>query len=326
MKKRMKKEQETKVGKSRIVDVSIITVSNNDFEETCQMIESFQRHIHSVTFEIIVVDNAPVKNDISVFHKKYPLVRILHGNEKSNFACGYNLGATISNGNYLFFVNNYTCVKDNSLHYLVERMEADNSIGGVCPMLRYTDENALIQFAGFSPLTRYTLQNKCIGHREEVDKAFLQPMEIPYLHGAAMMVKREVYERTGGIPTMYSLYFEEWDWSLSIQSCGYKLWYEPQCIIYHAKSRGERLPSELKVYYRTRNRFLFAYRNRTKCERIISHLYLLCGALPKECLDYLMQKEYHLIRASVSGVWDYLKMKKKEKITDYDFHFSYSVS
>lgn len=322
----MKKERETKPGKSRVVDVSIITVSHNGFDETCKMIESIQRHVHSVTYEIIVVDNASLRNDIPILRKKYPSVRILRSHEKINYASGYNLGATISNGKYLFFVNNDTCVKDDSLHYLVECMKTDHTIGGVCPMLCYSDEDALIQFAGFSPLTRYTLRNKCIGHKEEVDNIYMQPMEIPYLHGAAMMVKREVYERVGGIPTMYFFYFEEWDWSLAIQACGYKLWYEPHCVIYHEKSRGERLPSQLKVYYRIRNRFLFAYRNRTRRERFISHFYLLCGAFPKECLGYLMKKEYHLIRASISGVWDYFKMTKKEKITDYNFHFSYSMS
>ena len=68
----MKKERETKPGKSRVVDVSIITVSHNGFDETCKMIESIQRHVHSVTYEIIVVDNASLRNDIPILRKKYP--------------------------------------------------------------------------------------------------------------------------------------------------------------------------------------------------------------------------------------------------------------
>ena len=38
--------------------VSFITVCYNGFKDTCELIESLQTHVHSVSYEIIVVDNA----------------------------------------------------------------------------------------------------------------------------------------------------------------------------------------------------------------------------------------------------------------------------
>ena len=36
--------------------VSFITVCYNGFKDTCELIESLQTHVHSVSYEIIVVD------------------------------------------------------------------------------------------------------------------------------------------------------------------------------------------------------------------------------------------------------------------------------
>ena len=39
-------------------DISFITICYNGFKDTCELIESLQSKIHSVSYEIIVVDNA----------------------------------------------------------------------------------------------------------------------------------------------------------------------------------------------------------------------------------------------------------------------------
>lgn len=39
-------------------DISFITICYNGFKDTCELIESLQEKLHSVTYEIIVVDNA----------------------------------------------------------------------------------------------------------------------------------------------------------------------------------------------------------------------------------------------------------------------------
>ena len=41
------------------VDVSVITVNYNGYEDTCEMIESLRELIHSVAYEIIVIDKLP---------------------------------------------------------------------------------------------------------------------------------------------------------------------------------------------------------------------------------------------------------------------------
>ena len=57
--------------------VSFITVCYNGFKDTCELIESLQTHVHSVSYEIIVVDNASredeaTKNQGAIFRYSHP--------------------------------------------------------------------------------------------------------------------------------------------------------------------------------------------------------------------------------------------------------------
>ena len=55
--------------------VSFITVCYNGFKDTCELIESLQTHVHSVSYEIIVVDNASHENEAAKIHQLYPTVQ-----------------------------------------------------------------------------------------------------------------------------------------------------------------------------------------------------------------------------------------------------------
>ena len=54
--------------------VSFITVCYNGFKDTCELIESLQTHVHSVSYEIIVVDNASREDEatkIIIYHRTF---------------------------------------------------------------------------------------------------------------------------------------------------------------------------------------------------------------------------------------------------------------
>lgn len=318
-----KKKRTHKSWQPKPVEISIITVNYNGFDDTCQMIESIRQHIRSVVYEIIVVDNASRKNEASLLRKRYPFIQTVRSSINRGFAGGNNLGANIANGQYLFFLNNDTFVKDDKFRELLNRFESDKTIGAICPMLRYIDDDESIQFAGFTQLSRYTLRNKSIGNGEFLDNKYLSAKETAYLHGAAMLVKREAYIQAGQMPEMYFLYYEELDWSLSIKHHGYKLWYDPCCMIYHKESRSTGLNSPIKVFYLTRNRFLFAYRNRSPRDRFICHTYLFFCVVPRDCLQYLFQLKFNLVLATLKGLLAYFVLTKNQKLENYGFEYSY---
>lgn len=286
--------------------ISFITVSYNGLDDTCELIESLQKTIHSVSYEIIVVDNASVENEAQVLHSRYPEVKTIRSEQNLGFAGGNNIGIRQSKGQYIFLINNDTFIEEDGLTYLTERLESNSKIGAVSPKIRFAFPPRHIQFAGFTPLSYATLRNESIGFGSPDNGSFDTPHPTPYLHGAAMILKREAIEKAGLMSESYFLYYEEMDWCVTLTRAGYELWYEPRCTIFHKESQSTGQDSPLRTFYMTRNRMLFAHKNLRGVERILSILYQLTIVVPKNTLFYLGKRQGKLAKACVRGAYAFL--------------------
>jgi GT2 family glycosyltransferase len=281
--------------------LSIITVNYNGLKDTCELMESLP--LNDESLEVIAVDNASKEDEATVIAQQFPQVKVIRSKQNLGFAGGNNLGIQAAKGKYLFFINNDTLLKPQTsdLRPLMNRLESSEKIGMVCPKIRFSWGNQLIQYAGYTPLSPITLRNQSIGYGEEDHGQYDTPHPTPYAHGAAMMVKREVIEKAGMMPECYFLYYEELDWSMMICRTGYEIWYEPACTIFHKESQATGQLSPLKTYYITRNRLLFAQRNIKGWTRPLSYLYLIGIVAPKDILKYFFQGRFDLCKATVKG-------------------------
>lgn len=290
--------------------ISVITVNFNGLELTAAMIESLARHV-STPLEIIVVDNGSTRDEAALLRKRYPGIVALRSPENLGFAGGNNLGIRAATSDCLLLLNNDTEVADDTLHHLADTLDGDPSIGAVCPKIRFWEPPQAIQFAGYTPLTRITLRNALIGFGEPDDGSHDTPRETPYAHGAAMLVRREAIEKAGEMPEEYFLYYEELDWSERIREAGYRIVYDPRATVFHKESATTGRESPLRSYYLTRNRLLFARRNRRGAARLLSIAYQLCVALPKSVVTALLHRRGDLAKAALHGAADYFTLKNK---------------
>ena len=291
-----------------IVILSIITINYNGQKDTCELIDTLPLKDKSI--EVIVVDNASAQDEATIIEERYPQVKIIRSKKNLGFAGGNNLGIKAAKGKYLFFLNNDTLLKPQTsdIRSLISRLETSPKIGMVCPKIRFTWGNQLIQFAGYTPLTPITMRNKAIGCGEVDHGQFDTPHLTPYAHGAAMMIKREVIEKAGLLPECYFLYYEELDWSMMIRRVGYDIWYEPACTVFHKESQTTGQNSPLRTYYITRNRLLFAQRNQQAMAKYITYLYLISIVAIRDILKYAFQQRWDLVRATIRGVVSLIKL------------------
>lgn len=283
-------------------DISFITICYNGFKDTCELIESLQDKVHSVSYEIIVVDNASREDEASRIRQLYPSVTAIRSDDNHGFSGGNNVGIRAAKGKYLFFINNDTYIESDHIDRLIERLESRPEIGGVSPKIRFAFPPRHIQFAGFTPLSRITLRNNMEGFDCPDNGTFDTPHPTPYLHGAAMMIKREVIKKAGMMPEIFFLYYEELDWSTSMTRAGYELWYDPCCTIFHKESQSTGQLSKLRTYYLTRNRLFYARRNLKGLDRIASVLYQSTIAAGKNMLVYAFKRRFDLVAATFNGV------------------------
>ena len=291
-------------------ELSIITINYNGIQDTSGLIESLQKYV-SLPYEIIVVDNASKINEGTILQQKYPHIITIRSENNLGFSGGNNLGIRKAKGKYIFLLNNDTFIEEDTFHYLIEKLESNPKMGAVSPKIKFAFPPRNIQFAGYIPLSPITLRNDLIGFGKADNGQFDTPIRIPYCHGAAMMVKKEVIEKVGYMPEIYFLYYEELDWSTQIEKAGYELWYEPRCTVYHKESQSTGQQSYLRTFYLTRNRLLYAWRNRYGITRWVSILYQLLVAAPKNTLFFLLKGRKDLANAIFKGIFAFFKLEHK---------------
>lgn len=290
--------------------VSIITVNYNQAAVTCEFLESIQK-ITYPSYEVIVVDNASPTEDPSSIKENYSFVRFFKSEINLGFAGGNNIGVRESKGDYLLFINNDTEVEPGFLEPMIEKFQEDNSIGMMSPKIRFHHTPDTIQYAGYTPMSPYTMRQHLIGYRQ-IDKGqFDDPGYTYSIHGAAMLVPRKVIKEVGMMTEVYFLYYEEHDWCARIKKAGYNVFYQPKALVYHKESISTGKESPLKIYYISRNRIVYAKRNSFGMTLIINFAYFNLISFPKALVKYLVVGKFDLMKSSVKAiVWNFKRRKE----------------
>jgi GT2 family glycosyltransferase len=291
-------------------EVSIITINYNGLHDTCELIESIHKYV-SLSYELIVVDNASKENEAAYLEKHYPRAICIRSEKNLGFSGGNNLGIRRAKGKYILLLNNDILLKDDSFQFLIETLESNPRIGAVSPKIKFAFSPESIQYAGYTSLSPITLRNRPIGSGEEDSGQYDTTERTPYLHGAAMMVKRETIQKVGLMPEIYFLYYEELDWSTKMTRLGYELYYEPRCTVFHKESQSTGQQSPLRACYMTRNRLLYAWRNCEGISKYLSLFYQVSIALFKNSFFFLLKGRPYLAQAAFSGVWAFFCLKHK---------------
>jgi GT2 family glycosyltransferase len=259
--------------------VSVITINYNQSAVTAQLLES----LNNLTYknkEVFVIDNGSPTDNPDWLQDDFPWISLVKTGKNLGFAGGNNIGISKSKGDYLLFINNDTEVPPGFLEPLVEFMEKEKKAGMVSPKIKFHWDPTLIQYAGFTRMTNYTVRNKAIGYKSNS------------VHGAAMIGKREVVEKIGPMPDLYFLYYEEHDWAQMAKRAGYKLFYNPDSFILHKESVSTGKESPLKTYYLNRGRLIYTLRNASGCKMPISIAFQFLISLPKNSLIFVIKQEY----------------------------------
>lgn len=190
-------------------------------------------------FRLVVVDNASTDGSEQIVTRKYGADRRLAvvANESNlGFAEGCNLGVSKTNGVYLMFLNNDTEIEMGSIENLVGALEEDSSIGAAqSKLLMMSDKK---RFDGTGD-TASTIGWPYSRGRFEIDEGqYDSAREIFGARGAAMIVRKSVFEEVGGFDPDYFMYYEDLDLSWRIRLRGYRIVFVPQSVVYHL---GERL-------------------------------------------------------------------------------------
>lgn len=289
--------------------VSIITVNYNCWQDTCEMIASFKQY-ETYPYEMIVIDNASQNDDAAQIVALYPEVIVVRSDKNIGFAGGNNLGYRYAKGDYIFFLNNDILLQKPVLQPLVQRLQ-EKCIGGVSPMIRFSYPPYEVQYYGHQKMSAITLKHTTPPYDPLHPENYLVDREVEVMHGAAMMLRRDVIENVGLMTEVYFLFYEEFDWSYELLKKKYRIWYEPASVVFHKEGRSIGKITPLRIYYLSRGRLIFARRQLSGIRKWISCLYLLGPVVLRNCMKYIRNREWKLLMASLKGTVHGIGARKK---------------
>lgn len=284
--------------------VSIITVNYNGLEHTLDLIKALEQNEYP-NFELWVVDNNS-QESVDVIKGIHDWVHLVRSNENLGFAGGNNLAIRKAKGKYIYLLNNDTIPEPDCIAPLVELMESSRKIGIVASKLRYTHHPNILQFAGSTEMHPIFIRSHSIGYGERDEGQYDETKPTALAHGAAMMVSAEAIQTVGLMPELYFLYYEEVDWCEMMKRAGYEIYFEPRSLVFHKESMTNVKNSPLQIYYKTRNRILFARRNQNFFQKMISMPYLMGVAGSAHLLKWLLKGRIDLAKAhSKALIWHF---------------------
>jgi hypothetical protein len=296
--------------------VSVITVNWNNFNDSAECLESLRKTTYP-NFEVMVVDNGSVGDDVSLLKQKFgDSIRLIVNDKNSGFAGGCNIGikdALARGADYVVLLNNDTVVAPDFLEGLVRVAQSDKRVGIAGGKVFCYELPELIWFAG--GIINYRTGRTPIRGSGEADKGqFDEIVRVDWISGCFMFISRDVLQAVGMLDERFFFGWEDVDICVRAARKGFKVLFVPESRIWHKGfgiNKRDRLMG-MPVYYATRGQFLFMDKHFAKPQLAVAWLYFIV-TFPRCVWDYSrILHQWKVPLYILWGIGGYLRIKFRE--------------
>jgi GT2 family glycosyltransferase len=228
---------------------------------------------------MVIVDNGSTDGSVEYLSLQFPSLKIISLKSNQGFGYANNVGAKEASGEHFLFLNNDTTITSDFITPLVRILENIPDAGIVGPKLLNNDGSFQLSFGDFPSLmnewkTR-RLQLKHLIPKNVINDGNNLGVKVDWVSGAALMIRRSLFEKIGGFDENFFMYFEDSDLCFRAKKAGFSIyWFSDACLIHH---KGKSYTSEnKKVSEEYRKSQLHYYKiHRSWCEKEILKLYLI---------------------------------------------------
>jgi len=223
-------------------------------------------------FKVVVADNASTDNSAEFLKINFPQVELILLPQNLGFAKGYNEALSRVQAHYYVLLNSDVETTPGWLEPIISLLEKDKKAAACQPKIRAYHNRHLFEYAGAAggwidaygyPFARGRMFDVC----EEDKGQYDQVQEIFWATGAAMVIKKQVYDELGGFDNYFFAHMEEIDLCWRMQLAGYKIYSCPESIVYHVG--GGTLPkgNSKKTFLNYRNNQVMLAKNLSWSEK-----------------------------------------------------------
>lgn len=251
--------------------IDVLIVNYRAYDELERCLESLEP-VRSAFAQVLVVDQESAPDDAARLTARFPGVELIPLSTNTGFAAGVNLAARSARSPFLLLVNPDCVITGTMCGHLLAALDARGDMAVAGPRIRNADgtiqpsarrfPDLTTAIAGRSSwLTRVLPQNpfsrRNLPARGADDVA---PVEVDWVSGACMLVRRDAFDAVGGMDEGFFLYWEDADFCRRLQQAGWRTAYVPQAAAMHIGGRSSRHAADasLEAFHRS------AYRLYTK--------------------------------------------------------------
>src|SRR6476469_1107958 len=261
--------------------ISIILVNYNGINVILDCLTSIEVFVQSIAYEIIVVDNASTDGSPELVAQRFPQVHLIQLDRNLGFGAGNNVGAKVAKGDFLFLLNTDTVLISDPLPHLLELMQSRSDVGMIGPQLLNSDRTLQLSVApaiglrGEYQAQQQLKQYQNPQNRPAINQKFQAIQEVEIIIGAAIFIRKELFDSLNGFDENFFMYFEESDLCQRSRNQGWKILYTPKTALIHLHGHSVNQRADAMAIEYRRSQLYYYQKHRSLAEQIVLRIYLL---------------------------------------------------
>jgi hypothetical protein len=254
--------------------ISAVIVNFNAGATLRECLDSLVAHLEGLDWDAVVVDNRSSDGSERAASGADPRITLLRNDRNVGFGQAVNQGVAASRGPLLLFLNPDARLLPGAVARMARELHDHENCAVIGPAV--VNDDGTIQGSGrgdpdmltglFGRTTWLTrlFPRSALARRNvvlEADPARGESsVEVDWVSGACMLVRRAAFEEAGGFDERFFLYWEDADLCRRLRGAGWRTRYMPGAQVAHTVGRSSRTAPEASIRAFHRSAYLYYVR------------------------------------------------------------------
>jgi hypothetical protein len=220
------------------------------------------------TIETVVVDNDSADGSADMVAAEFPDVRLIRLAENTGFSGGNNVALAGLTVDYAFLLNSDAIAYPGAIDRLITFADANPKAGFIGPKVLNPDGSIQFSCRRWPTFAAGLFRNVYLGrlfpNNRPASDYLMQDfdhnhtIEVDWLSGCALMVRRDCIERVGLLDgETFFMYCEDMDWCMRGHHAGWGIVYYPEAVVTHAIGRSSDRAADRMILEHSRSMWKF---------------------------------------------------------------------
>jgi hypothetical protein len=193
--------------------------------------------------EVVVVDNGSTDGSIEMVRQEFPAVRLVVDESNPGYGAACNRAVAECSAAYVLLLNSDTLLRRGTLSALLDYMEGHPRAAMAGPRLLNRDGSLQPSCFAFPSATFLVVEHSSLrplaGAIPPMRRHFFigwphdEARAVPWVMGAALVIRRSAYEPVGGFDPTFHMYCEEVDLAYRLAKAGWETHFAPVADVTH---------------------------------------------------------------------------------------------